>query len=89
MKIIIIQIINYTLSFVMWVILGRVVLGLIVRNRENFMLSIFTKVTDPAYRVTQKIFPFAKGGWVPFMAILLTITLRIALVVFFEPGKGR
>ncbi len=89
MKIVIIQIINYTLSFIMWVIIGRVALGLIVRNRENFILSIFTRITDPAYRLTQKIFPFARGGWVPFLSILLIIVLRLALVIIFEPGRGR
>jgi uncharacterized protein YggT (Ycf19 family) len=89
MKIVIIQIINYSLSFVMWIILGRIVLSLLLGNRDNFMLRAFAKITDPAYRITQKILPFAKGGWVPFFTIILIVLLRIAMVIIFEPAKGR
>lgn len=89
MKIIIIQIINYSLSFVMWMILGRIVLSLLPGNRDNFMLRAFAKITEPAYRITQRILPFAKGGWVPFFTVLLIIIIRLALVIIFEPATKR
>ena len=89
MKIIIIQLINYTLSFIMWMVLGRVILSLILGNRQNFMTMLFAKITDPVLRITQRILPFAKGGWVPFLAIVLIIIARLALVIIFEPGTRR
>jgi uncharacterized protein YggT (Ycf19 family) len=89
MKIIIIQLINYTLSFVMWMILGRIILSLMLGGRQNFATALFSKITDPAYRLTQRILPFAKGGWVPFFTIVLIIIIRLALVIIFEPGTRR
>jgi uncharacterized protein YggT (Ycf19 family) len=89
MKIIIIQLINYTLSFIMWMVLGRVLLSLIIGGRQNFATGLFAKLTDPAYRITQRILPFAKGGWVPFFTIVLIIIVRLAIVIIFEPGTRR
>ena len=89
MKIIIIQLINYTLSFMMWMILGRILLSLLLGGGQNFMTNAFAWITNPAYRITQRILPFAKGGWVPFFAIILIIMIRLALVVIFEPGTRR
>ncbi|MCL5421361.1 MAG: YggT family protein [Nitrospirae bacterium] len=89
MKIVIIQLINYTLSFVMWMILGRIILSLILGGRQNFVTALFAKITDPAYRITQRILPFAKGGWVPFFTIVLIIIIRLAIIIIFQPGTRR
>lgn len=89
MKIWIIQILNYTLSFLMWMILGRVILALIIGNRQNIMLSAFVKVTEPVYRLTRKIAPFAKESCVPALSILFIIIIRFAIIIIFEPGTGR
>ncbi|MBI4699531.1 MAG: YggT family protein [Nitrospirae bacterium] len=89
MNIIIFQLINYTLSFLMWMVLGRIILSLIIGGRQNIMTTAFEKVTEPVYRVTQKIFPFAKGGWTPALAILLIIAARLALVMIFKPASWR
>lgn len=73
----------------MWMVLGRVLLTLIIGTRQNFMTTAFAKVTDPAYRLTQKVFPFAKGGWVPALSILLIIIIRLAIVIIFKPASWR
>lgn len=86
MKIIIFQLVNYTLSFLMWMILGRVLLSLILGNRQNIMLSAFVKITEPVYRITRKILPFTKESCVPAVSILLLIIVRFALIIIFPPG---
>ncbi|OGW41635.1 MAG: hypothetical protein A2010_14925 [Nitrospirae bacterium GWD2_57_9] len=85
MKIYIIQFVNYTLSFFMWMILGRVVLSVISGNRVTFLTGLFEKITEPVYRITRTIAPFAKGGWVPFLSIVLIFLLRIVLIVLSSP----
>lgn len=89
MNIFIFQLVNYTLSFLMWMVLGRVLLTLIIGSRQNIMTTAFAKVTDPLYRLTQRIFPFAKGGWVPALSILLIIIIRLVIVIIFKPASWR
>jgi len=89
MNIYIFQLVNYTLSFLMWMVLGRVLLTLIIGSRQNIMTTAFEKVTGPVYRVTQKIFPFAKGGWIPALSILLIIIVRLVIVIIFRPASWR
>jgi hypothetical protein len=86
MKIYIYQLINYTLSFFMWMILGRVILTLMIGERQNALFALFDKVTGPVFWVTRKIVPFARGRWIPVLSILLIIVLRLVLVIAFAPG---
>jgi uncharacterized membrane protein len=89
MKIYIIQFINYTLSFFMWMIVGRGVLALISGGRTTFLSGLFAKITDPVYRITKKVLPFAKESWIPFLAIVLIIILRLLLIILFSPAGAR
>ncbi len=98
MNIFVFQIINYTLSFLMWMILGRIVVTLITAAKPNLILGLFQKVTDPVYRAVRAIVPFADvppekqgtlwgaiGGCIPFFSFFFVIVLRIALILFFTP----
>ncbi len=86
MKIWIIQITNYTLSFLMWMIMGRIILTLMLGNRQNIMMNAFIKITEPVYRITRKIMPFAKEGCIPGLSIVLLIIIRLAIVLILKPG---
>ena len=86
MNIIILQAINYTLSFLMWMILGRLILARMIGNRQNIMLSAFVKITEPVYSVTRRILPFAKEGCIPFLSIVFIIVIRLILIIVFKPG---
>jgi YggT family protein len=86
MKIYIIQIINYTLSFFMWMIMGRAVLTLISGNRTTFLTGMFAKITDPVYRLTKKVMPFAGERWVPVLSIVLIVILRLLLIILASPS---
>lgn len=89
MKIWIIQITNYTLSFLMWMIMGRIILTLMIGNRQNIMMNAFIKITEPVYRVTRKILPFTKERWIPAVSIVLIIIFRMALIIIFSPSIQR
>ena len=90
--------INYTLSFLMWMVLGRIVVTLISAAKHNFVLGLFQKVTDPIYNIVRAIVPFAEvppekrggmweaiGGCIPFFSFFFIVFIRIALIVFFTP----
>lgn len=70
----------------MWMILGRVFLTLIIGSRNNIMQAAFVKITEPVYRITRKIVPFAKEGCIPFYSIGLIIVIRLILIIIFSPG---
>jgi YggT family protein len=89
MEIYIIQLLNYTLSFFMWMIVGRAILKLISGGRATFLTGLFEKVTDPVFRVTGRIIPFAKEGWIPFLSIVLIIILRLLLIIIFSPAGAQ
>jgi len=98
MNIYVFQMINYTLSFVMWMILGRIVVTLITGAKDNVISGLFRKITDPVYQVVRAIVPFAAvppekqgtmwgaiGGCIPFFSFFFVLALRIALILFFTP----
>jgi hypothetical protein len=98
MNIFLFQAINYTLSFFMWMIIGRVIVTLLTGGGQNFITGLFQKITDPVYRVVRMIVPFADvpqdkqgtmwwkiGGCMPFFSIFFIIVIRIALIIAFTP----
>ncbi len=99
MNIYVFQIINYTLSFLMWMILGRIIVTLMIgTKKDNVIIGMFRKVTDPVYRVVRAVVPFAVvppekqgtlwgaiGGCIPFFSFFFIIILRLALILFFTP----
>jgi hypothetical protein len=89
MNIVVVQLINYTLSFLMWMIVGRGILTLIIGNRQNIMLLAFVKITEPVYAVTRTILPFTKGRWVPVVSFLLLAAIRLAMILVLHPATGR
>ena len=89
MNIVVVQMINYTLSFLMWMIVGRGILELVIGNRRNIMLLAFVKITELVYRVTQKILPFSRGKWVPVWSFFLLALIRVAMIILLHPAAGR
>lgn len=70
----------------MWMIMGRVILGYLAGNRQNVLVSAFAKVTDPIYRLTKRILPFAKDNFIPFLSIVLIFLLRLVIILIFRPS---
>jgi hypothetical protein len=89
MNMVVTQIMNYTLSFLMWMIVGRAFLALIIGSRENIMMLAFVKVTEPVYTVTRKLLPFTRERWVPVLSFFLLAVVRVALILLLRPAAGR
>ena len=88
MKIVALQLANYTLSFLMWMIVGRALLTLVTGGRETIVTLAFVKVTEPVYAVTRKVLPFAAAGAVPALSFLLLVAARVALFLLLRPTAG-
>lgn len=88
MNIFLFQFINYTLSFLMWMILGRILLTLMIGNRDMIFTRLFQKVTEPVYQVVRKALPFVKESCVPAVSVLVIILLRLVLIMLFTPPKA-
>ena len=89
MNIVVVQMINYTLSFLMWMIVGRTFLRLILGERPNIMTLAFVKVTEPVYRLTRRILPFVGERWVPAASFFLLAAVRVAMIILIRPATGR
>jgi hypothetical protein len=53
--------VNFLLATAQWLILGRLVLRLFIRNPANAVWQLFLVATDPPYRVSRAL----TGGRVP------------------------
>jgi len=89
MTLFVIQVLNYTLSFLMWMIVGRALLRLIGGDRENPVMLAFVKVTEPVYAVTRRILPFARPAWIPALSFLFLVAARVAVIVLLLPALRR
>ncbi len=50
-----VQFLNYLLAIAMWFVIGRLTLGLFIRNPKNPVWQLFLLLTDPVYTITRKI----------------------------------
>ncbi len=70
--------VNYTLAFIMWLVIGRATISLFTKDPKNPIYSLFVRVTEPIYILFRKIFP--KGTTI--FIILTIILLRILTVKY-------
>jgi len=84
-----VQFVNYTLSLLMWMILGRAVLGILTGGTPNLMQSVFDRFTIPVFGATRRLLPFVSEKWAPLAALLLLAALRVLLIVGTHPTSGR
>lgn len=89
MGIVVIQLVNYTLAFLMYMIVGRGFLRLIIGERPNIMMLAFAKVTDPVYALTRRILPFVAERWVPAVSFFLLAAIRVAMIIALHPATKR
>lgn len=75
------HLLNFALSLLIWLIVGRYVLRLLVGQRENFITELFRVATEPAFRAVRLIAPsFIGGAYIPILTILALMALRLALL---------
>jgi hypothetical protein len=79
------EIVNFTLSFFMWMLIGRLALGLISGGRETFFTTLFRNATLPVTATVRRITPRSVGdGHIPILSLPLLLALRILLTDFLK-----
>ena len=77
----VVQLLNFALSVLFWLILGRYVLDLLVGDRRNFFTDLFRRGTDPVFAVVRRITPaFVGSRHIPWISLLLLVLLRLLLL---------
>jgi hypothetical protein len=71
---------NFLLATAQWLILGRLVLRLFIRNPRNAVWQMFLIATDPPYRVSR----FLTGGrvaesWLWLVSLVWLLVARMAV----------
>jgi hypothetical protein len=76
------QIVNYLLATAQWLIAGRLVMGLFVRNPANAVWQVFLIATEPPYRVSRVL----TGGRMParWLWLVSLVWLMVARVVVIK-----
>jgi hypothetical protein len=76
------QVVNYLLATAQWLIAGRLVMGLFVRNQANAVWQVFLIATEPPYRVSRVL----TGGRVPerWLWLVSLVWLMVARVVVIK-----
>ena len=68
------QLVNFALSLVFWMILGRMLFTAMTGGRESFILGVFRKATDPVYGVVRRITGGRLGDVAVAVLALLLVT---------------
>ncbi|HEY7140534.1 MAG TPA: hypothetical protein VIE44_10575 [Methylomirabilota bacterium] len=82
----VLQTANFLLATAQWLILGRLLLRLFIRNPRNAVWQMFLIATDPPYRVSR----FLTGGrvaenWLWLVSLLWLLAARIVLARLAAP----
>lgn len=83
------HLLNFALSLLIWLIIGRAVLRFLVGDRRNFIVDLFRLATDPLFRLIRRLTPrFVGDGLIPWLSILVLLALRVALLPLLRPEGG-
>lgn len=85
----VVQLVNFALSLLMWLIIGRAALGLLTGGRETAVHGLFDRVTLPLFALTRRLFPFVGAKWAPLAALVALGALRLGLVLLTHQAPGR
>jgi hypothetical protein len=77
------HLLNFALSFLFWLIIGRYVLKLMTGGRQTFVSDLLQKGTDPWFAAMRKITPRSiSDRHIPILGLLMLINLRLFLLPF-------
>ncbi|HXH82209.1 MAG TPA: hypothetical protein VNN07_04685 [Candidatus Tectomicrobia bacterium] len=73
--------VNFLLATAMWLILGRLVMRLFVRNERNAVWQMFLIATEPVYGVSRALTAGrVPEGWLWLVSLAWLLAARFALV---------
>lgn len=78
---------NFLLSTAMWLIVGRLVLRLFIRDERNPVWQMFLIATEPPYRVSRTLTLYRlPERWMWLVSLVWLFALRILLTSFYHPA---
>ncbi|MDA8187199.1 MAG: YggT family protein [Dehalococcoidales bacterium] len=79
------QLVNYTLSFLFWVLIGRLILALLIGERRNFVMDLMRRATDPVLYLVRRLLPTCVADrYIPWLSLPLLMALRLTLLPLFR-----
>jgi hypothetical protein len=74
-------VVNFVLATAQWLIVGRMVMRLFVRNPANAVWQVFLIATEPAYRVSRALtLGRAPERWLWLISLIWLFAARLAVV---------
>lgn len=84
----VVNILNFLLATAMWLIVGRLVLRLFIRNEKNPVWQMFVIATEPPYRVSRAL---TRGKvpehWIWLVSLVWIIVARVLVAHFYTPMR--
>jgi hypothetical protein len=78
---------NYLLSMAMWLIVGRLVLRVFIRDERNAVWQMFLIATEPPYRVSRVLTGRRiSERWTWLVSLAWLLALRILLTRLHDPA---
>lgn len=83
----VVTILNWVLAFVMWLVIGRVVLDWLAHGRQTVIGRLFSLLTDPLFRPWRRLLPMASPFAIAALTVLVLLLLRAALVLILAASR--
>jgi hypothetical protein len=81
-----VYVVNFLLSTAMWLILGRLVLRLFIRDQHNAVWQMFVIATDPPYRLSRALTAHrVPDRWLWLVSLVWLLAARIAVTRLYSP----
>lgn len=78
----VVYVVNFLLATAQWLIIGRMVMRLFVRNPANAVWQVFLISTEPAYRVSRTLtLGRVPERWLWLVSLLWLFAARLAVVM--------
>ena len=75
------QTLNFLLSLLFWLLIGRIVLEALIGQRPNVIATLFQRLTDPVLRLVRRATPsFVADRYIPLVSLILLTVLRVLLL---------
>ena len=82
----VLETVNYVLATAMWFILGRLFLGLFIRNPNNPVWQFFVIVTEPVYRVSRALTLYRlPEQWCWLVSLFWLLAARALVTLLHSP----
>jgi uncharacterized protein YggT (Ycf19 family) len=83
---VLVEALNWFLAFLMWTIIGQLILELITGGQRTIISEAFRRITGPAFLLVRKIAPpFIGDRFIPVLTLALVIVLRLAVGLILLP----